>query len=254
MDMSIIENVFAELNENKIFVNLDDSYCYTDNKKPKYDKESYLGILESTIVNRDEIIESLKEEGSVTVLYRFIPTAKYVYKKTIVAILESVFLKYKYDVYITVAKKNIEIELVVSKSDLSEEFINEIINEIIDEEYMSYDVCIDNEDVKDYVNEDVKEDVKDDVNDDLYIPSCLECNNTRYDCQCVPLERDEVVDEDEVVVNEVVDEVVNEEKKEDTIVIEFLEKEVENVVEDIKEIKEPIQKKKKGGRKKKVVE
>ena len=32
MDMSIIENVFAELNENKIFVNLDDSYCYIEMK------------------------------------------------------------------------------------------------------------------------------------------------------------------------------------------------------------------------------
>jgi hypothetical protein len=198
-----MEKVFNEINNNNIFVNLDSSYCYTEDIKPKYDISAYIGIIESSMENKEEIIESLKEEGSVTINYRFTTTAKYVFKKTVIALLKSIFNKYNYETYIAISKnkKFIEIEVVVSRDDLTDEFKNELINneddlvEDVVEDYVedvAEDVVdnednvdvdneleedvdnedVDNEDVDNEVGEDVDNELKEDVNnedgEDLY--------------------------------------------------------------------------------------
>ena len=173
-----MEKVFNEINTNNIFVNLDRSYCYTEDIKPKYDASSYIGIMESTMDNKDEIIESLKEEGSITVIYRFTTTAKYVYKKTVIALLKSIFNKYNYETYISITKnkKFIEIELVVSREDLTEEFKNELlyndeVEDAVEDVVEDNEVDDDVEDVDDVVDvdEDIMEDneVADDVDEDI---------------------------------------------------------------------------------------
>jgi len=200
-----MEKVFNEINTNNIFVNLDRSYCYTEDIKPKYDASSYIGIIESTMDNKDEIIESLKEEGSVTITYRFTTTAKYVFKKTVIALLKSIFNKYNYETYISITKnkKFIEIELVVSREDLTEEFKNELRDD---------DVVVDNEDeVDDDDVNDVDDDVdnEDEVDDDNVDDNEVDDNvddKDKVDDNDVDNE-DEEDEEDEVAVEDICDDV-----------------------------------------------
>ena len=182
-----MEKVFNEINTNNIFVNLDRSYCYTEDIKPKYDASSYIGIIESTMDNKDEIIESLKEEGSVTITYRFTTTAKYVFKKTVIALLKSIFNKYNYETYISITKnkKFIEIELVVSREDLTEEFKNELLdNDEVEDVVEDNEVDDDVDDVDDVVEDicdDVNEDIDNDVDNDVLDVVEDICNDVNED-------------------------------------------------------------------------
>ena len=95
-----LKDIFEEFENNEIYVNLDETYFYTPNKNIKYKKENYIGYIESFISNQnevDEIIESLKEEGSAIVKYNFKSLSKTIYNENIPIILRSIFNTFSYE-------------------------------------------------------------------------------------------------------------------------------------------------------------
>lgn len=126
MNTYTLKNVFEELSNNNIFVNLEDSYIHTTESKPVYDKKEYIGYLQSNSVNTDEIMESLREEGSVGIHYTFTILSKDIPSLNIMLLLNSILKKFNYEPFIVKNKKIIEIELVVTRNDLTDSWKQKI--------------------------------------------------------------------------------------------------------------------------------
>ena len=89
MDKHTLKNVFEDIKINNIYINLDETVLQTSKQSVIYDKNDYLGHIESEN-NIDEIIEMLYEEGSATIVYTFVPSSKSFYKDTIPILLFSI--------------------------------------------------------------------------------------------------------------------------------------------------------------------
>ena len=149
-----LKDLFDEILKNNIYVNLDSNYILTDNKKPNYNNEVFFGYIESIEDNHDNILECLNEEGSATINYRFISTSRTFYKKTIIVIIQSIFAKFGFDPFITKNKKNICIELIITKDNLTNEYKNLFINSHDEKE----DEAEEEEEEKEEAEEDEEED------------------------------------------------------------------------------------------------
>ena len=123
-----LKDLFDECNKNKIFINLDYRLIYTDNINIKYNKNDFIGILNSLTTDINEIIESLKEEGSADVRYLFINTSKTLNDVNVKLLLHSIFKKFNFEPYIKRINrtKKYEIDLVISKNDLTDDYKNEV--------------------------------------------------------------------------------------------------------------------------------
>lgn len=183
-----LKDVFDEISKNNIFVNLDDSYYYTSKRKPSYKTEEYIGYLDSSSKNKEEIDEALREEGSTVIVYRFIPSTRSLYKNTLLLLLHSIFNKFNYEPYIVKNKKNIEIELVISKEDLPHEYKSIF-------------------DVKSYENEDENEDENkdEDENEDE--------NKDEYENE----DEDDNEDKDDVVIDDNILKCLTEDVEDDVV-------------------------------------
>ena len=132
--MYTLRDVFNEFTKNNIFVNLDENFLLTKNKKkPTYNNADFFGYIESIEDNDDDIIECLNEEGSASINYRFISTSRTFYKKTIIVILQSVLVKFGFEPFITKNKKDIGIELIITKDNLTDEYKSLFINELLED-------------------------------------------------------------------------------------------------------------------------
>jgi len=162
MNKYTLKNVFEDIKVNNIYINLDDTYIQTSNKKVAYNKNNYLGHVESEN-NIEEIIEMLYEEGSATMVYNFIPSKKTLYKDTMPILLFSIFNEYNYEPSIQVIKKNIKIELIITYEDLTEnlkikyqEYKNKVVSEEEKEEENEEKDEEDDEDDEE-IDEEIKE-------------------------------------------------------------------------------------------------
>ena len=128
-----LKDVFNEFSKNNIYVNLDNNYILTVNKKkPTYNYTEFFGYIESIEKNDNDILECLNEEGSANINYRFISTSRTFYKKTIIVILQSIFIKFGFDPFITKNKKDISIELIITKDNLTDEYKSLFVKELSD--------------------------------------------------------------------------------------------------------------------------
>jgi hypothetical protein len=128
-----LKDVFNEFSKNNIYVNLDNNYILTVNKKkPTYNDTEFFGYIESTEKNDNDILECLNEEGSANINYRFISTSRTFYKKTIIVLLQSIFTKFGFEPFITKNKKDISIELIITKDNLTDEYKSLFVKELSD--------------------------------------------------------------------------------------------------------------------------
>jgi len=161
-----LKDVFNEFSKNNIYVNLDDNYILTvDKKKPTYNDTEFFGYIESIEKNDNDILECLNEEGSANINYKFISTSRTFYKKTIIVILQSIFAKFSFEPFITKNKKDISIELIITKDNLTDEYKNFIVKELSDIEESDKEEEEDNEEEEED-NEEEEEDGKEEEEDD----------------------------------------------------------------------------------------
>ena len=116
-----LQDIFENMKNNNICVNLDDSYCSTsDNIKIKPDE--YIGCIYS-ISNIEETMECINEEGSAIITYCFYECAKLFKNKDIFTdLILSFFNNFniKLSNYETNQKK---IEIVITSENLPENFV-----------------------------------------------------------------------------------------------------------------------------------
>ena len=124
MNTCVLQKLFDELKLNNIYINFDDDFIFTSNKKVKYKKNDYIGCIESeTIINDFEtIMESLYEEGSAKLYYKFVSSSKTNYKNTIPLLLQAIFNKFNYEPFITIDNKNIKIEFIIALEETTGNF------------------------------------------------------------------------------------------------------------------------------------
>ena len=191
-----LKDVFNEFSKNNIYVNLDDTYILTFNKKkPAYNDTEFFGYIESVEDNDNDILECLNEEGSASINYRFISTSRTFYKKTIIVILQSIFTKFGFDPFITKNKKDISIELIITKNNLTDEYKSLFIKELSDIEE-------ENEDEEDEEDDEDEEDEEDDEDEEDEEDDEEENEDDEEENEDDEEENEDEEDEDEDEVNE----------------------------------------------------
>jgi hypothetical protein len=161
--MSNLQKVFHKfINCNKdVLILLDDTFCFSKEKETGESNKKSMSI--TSISDRYDIIECLKEEGSAVINYKISSKGNTKQNNKILNSLISVFIEFNFEPYImTLINNEVIVSVVISDNDI--DFIDEFedTEEYEDSDQDEYDEDVDD----DYYGKDEEEPDKDEVEPD----------------------------------------------------------------------------------------